>query len=229
MIGKLFRLSTFLFVYACVGTSLAVMVGLAYAWNQGWLTSDKVVQFLEVAYDIDPMLEEEGKSDEAAQGQDSALERVGQFRVKLNRDLEIRETSLNNRLQTLHMLEKELDEKVGRLENLRNEFEQELQQIRDAAATEGIKTIATLLENMKDTQAKDQLMRMSEAADGIEDVVLLLKTIRPDARAKIIQRFKAPDEEKVIAEVLRELKKGDAAVELVDRTRAGLEGGAAGP
>jgi flagellar motility protein MotE (MotC chaperone) len=230
MIGKLIRLFSALFVYACVATILAGMAGLAYFWWAGMLSNGKLVKFLAVAYDISVEKPTDETKGEAEPLTLVAARRLGAQR---ERDLDLRDQSLDSRLDEYRFLKKDIEEKKAHYDKLFEGFKSELSKLQDEARTAGRAKARTMLENLPSDQAKTHLLTLikDQGEQGLVDAVGLISDMPIDASKKIMSRFNVndPEESDAFNRIINMMRDGEPITSLVESTRGKLNAESGGP
>ncbi|MGA2032788.1 MAG: hypothetical protein ABSG68_11055 [Thermoguttaceae bacterium] len=209
MIGKLLRLAGFLIVYACVATviSLAVLAAwFAHAWK---LDRGRLIQALAVAQGIDvqALKEQTGAQREEPSREEPSYEQILEARAVKNRNLELREQSLQNDSRQLRSELDKFAEEKNRYLQARDAFQKSLLAVQKGAAASGLEDVRTTLETVKPKQAKELLAQMLERKD-LDEAVVLLAGMSEGKRAKIFAEFKTPAEMEQLGEVLRRIGQG---------------------
>ena len=120
MIGRILNIIGPAFVYACVATVLAQLLGLGLLVATGMVSRDKLVKFMAVAYELD--LEELARQDEflidGEDREDAALNRIIEQRALKNLDLDLRQQSIDKGLDSLLALRTDLTSDRQRYDDL---------------------------------------------------------------------------------------------------------------
>jgi len=225
MIARLLRSGTSLFAYFCLATVIAQVILLAYFGLTWKLDHNKVVQVLAILQDVD-LLTLKQKADDAEDELSSeqvSYEQILEARALQVAHLQLREQALKDGLDQLQFEQRKLSDEGKRLEQLKASFDGELLAMQDAAVTSGREDVVTKLQGIKAKQAKQLLLEMLENEE-IDDVVALLTEMSDIKSAKIIGEFKTPEDLKKIAEVLRRIRQGRPAADLVADTKKQLVG-----
>lgn len=210
-----------LFALVCVATVLALTLGLGYAWTMGKLDREKVFRILAVVHDVDlggaKKSAEDSPKREPSAGQPS-VEDIDQARALKSRDLELKTQSVEQGLEQLRFLRDQLTADKQRYAQLKQTFETRMNELQDTSRSTGYANVRQVWENMKPKQAKDQILKMIEAEE-LEDVVVILSDMPADKRGKIISQFTAEPEVEVLDQILRMIRQGGAERALIDATR----------
>jgi len=139
-------------------------------------------------------------------------------RARRARDLELREQELDNLRNRLAKSQSDLLAENDRIRRMRDDFEARLKTLRDGALASNLENARVMLENMKAKQAKEQIQKM--LTDGeLKQAVALLAAMPIEKRAKIVTEFKTDEESQQLAEMLREIRKGEPEVTMIDETQ----------
>lgn len=220
---KIARLIPLLFVCFCVGTVLAQGAGLAVVWSKGWLTSDRAFQVLAVLHGIAPTGGDAGSSDQpTAEGEQISHDDVVRSRAKESLNLTLRENAIEKGMTDLRRLEVELKKDRDRFDDLKRNYEGELNKLRNIAQNEALLETQRTLETLQPRQAKEQLLLMMDKGD-MKHVVTIIKSMGMDKRKKILGEFKTPDESTKLYEILHEIRSGTGEADLIQSTLDQLE------
>lgn len=213
-----------LLVYFCAATLLSLVIILAYLWSTWQLDREKLIQMLAIAQGIDlfaAQKQAESEQEELVPEQLSYQDWVNK-RATMFRDLELRRLALNNALAQLKLQQRQLAEEQTTNKQLIEDFEARLLALTQGAEAEGREEVRSMLEGMKPSQAKTQILKMLED-DEIDAVILLLSDMQQTKRAKILSEFKTDDENEKVAEVLRLIREGEPVASMADDARGKLQ------
>ena len=110
---------------------------------------------------------------------------------------------------------------------LRQRFEEEFAKISDPTSDERLLEITRTLTALPPQQAKDQMLRLlrtdGEVDDaGMHDLVTIVRLMPLDKRKKILAEFRSQQEQQQLSDILRHIRLGVPAVELIRQTRESL-------
>jgi len=225
MIARWPKIAIKLFACFCIATLIAQVVIAGYLGTRWQLNREKIVQMLAIAQGIDlfaaqkEALEEEEVPPEEPSYQDWIDRRATMFR-----DLELREQALDNAVARLNVERSELAGDRNTFARIRERFEAELAASTAEARGEGIETLGSILESIKPSQAKEQILQMLEN-DEMDKVVVLLNAMNGSKRAKIIAEFESEAEGKKMSEVLRRIGEGEPIASMAEETLGQLQPG----
>jgi len=222
--GKLFRILGAAAAYFSIGTVAALAIIVAGFIHKTQLTRDKWMRMLAAAYGIElpaaaapPTAPP--KSD--APPEQPSFEEMLERRARAARDLELREQTLQALQREVRQQQQTLVEETKRLKTLRENFENELAAMREAAAAAGLDDVRRTLETIKPKQAKEQIVKML-ADDRLDEVVELFSQMSDSKRAKIVAEFKTPEEAEQLSRILKRVREGVPLAETADKARATL-------
>lgn len=203
-------------LYACMATVIATVLGALYASNRGWLTEEKLLRMVAVARGLDPY-PRQGSRQPAEPPQQPSLDDIARARALRARDLELRELALETGLADLKYEQTKLADEKDRYEVIKTAFEAKLRELRDGALAANLEQVRLILENIPPKQAKDQLLKM--LAEGeIDQAVTLLSAMPIAKRAKILKEFKTEPNSEDLAKLLKRMREGGAEVPIIDDT-----------
>jgi hypothetical protein len=224
MIGKLLRGSMALAMYLCVATLVAQLVIVALLVSKGQINPQKLrqiasfIQGAELAARTDAADTQKISTDKEQPSYDDIL----QARAVKMRQLELREQALKSGVDELAARQRQFKAEMDAYQRLRTGFDGSLKEMEDAERIRARDEVRVILENMDPQQAKIQILRMVDA-DEMEDIVLMLSAMPTTKKAKIIAEFKTDEEQKTLEEILRLIKEGIPKTDLLDQTRQQLQ------
>lgn len=215
--SKLIGALSSLVVYVLIGQALATTMIVGVLAAKGGLTRDKLRQIMAVVQGVDlvALREKTIEDSQKAATPQPTLTDLADARARRARDLELREQELANLRNRLTKAQSDLLAEDDRVRRLRDDFEARLKTLRDGALATNLENARLMLENMKAKQAKEQIQKM--LTDGeLKQAVALLAAMPVEKRAKIITEFKTDEESQQLAEMLREIRKGEPEVTMID-------------
>ncbi|MFV1966409.1 MAG: hypothetical protein ACC628_13380 [Pirellulaceae bacterium] len=228
---KMWSLPIAAFLCFSVATLLAQAAALAVAWARGGLTVDRWVQILAVAHDVDM-----AKMWREMQGQASSTihEQVSYDEVLLARaqtsvDLDLREMAFDKGWIDIRNLESMLEQEKKRYSQLKQSFDQRLDQLRKGAVDSALQDVQRQIESIDPKLAKDQILRILDDEEidpqsRMHFVVSMFKNLSLDKRKKILSTFRNDDSElERLHQILRQVRLGVPEVTLIRDTRRRLE------
>jgi len=225
MIGRMLRSSGGLFVYFCVGTVVTQAALAGYVASSWGLNRDKLIQILAIARGIDLFeLHDEAREDlEKISKEQVSYAQILRERALRIRDLELREQALKQALNRLASDEIMFSEKGRQFQSVMDNFNQQLTNLKDEAATEGINDLVIHIASLKAPQAK-RLVEMMLEKEEMEKTVFVLKELPSDKSAKIIAEFKTDEElERLYPVLVDMLSEGYPMAELAADTQEKLK------
>jgi hypothetical protein len=220
--GRLLAALASLLVYLCVGTVLAQLLGLAYAWRQGYVDREKLLEMAAVAHGLEPREPppEQVKTEQTSE--QPSLEDIDERRAIRARDLELREQALLSGVQRLRDEERKLQADNESSTRVRTEFAAHVKSVAEGAIAKGREDTRLIVENLRPKQAKQQLLEMIGAGEE-DEAVALLAQMPPAKQAKICAEFKTPEESKQLDEILRLIRKGQPEAAEIEKTEAAFK------
>ncbi len=210
----------------CAASFAAQVMGLAYLWTTGKLNEEKLDQMLAVVHGVDlhALEAQYGPSQKPIESEQPSFEELVEQRFAKSLDFDLRETAIDKALIELHSLETDLRAQRDRFDARRREFEVRIDQLRQETLDEGLTNVQLKLEAIQPKQAKDLLIKMIADAsvenDGAWDAaVTMLKNMPVEKSRKIIAEFKTADEIEKLHELLRRIRLGEPATDLLTEAR----------
>lgn len=204
-----------LLAYFCIATVLAQGIMLGFLWSSGRTDANRLARAAAALQGIDLV----APTPKPGGGHDEPLVRtvslgdIDQQRATRLRQLELREQSLLNGLKQIRFERDKLTEERDRFERVYDKFSEQLAKDKVDAVTRGSENARLLLESIKPKQAKELIMKMLEAEE-IEQVVIMFGAMPIAKRAKIAAEFKSEEEAQKLDEIVRRIRQGlpDAAI-----------------
>jgi hypothetical protein len=212
-----------LFAYVALATLLAQAIGLSHLIVSGQLTRDNLARIIAILYGIEltGRAESADTKNEAAGVAQTLEERIEAQGLKL-REIELREQGLQQRKNELEVQQRKLMADVELYRAAKAEFEKELAEWQTGQKAAALESAAQLLGNLRSKQAKEQVLLMLKQNE-MPWVVSLFKALPAAKRAKLAGEFTSPDEARLLAEVLKQIREGQPEIALADQARKQLE------
>ncbi|MEX0936793.1 MAG: hypothetical protein WDZ59_02955 [Pirellulales bacterium] len=225
----LVRLASWVFVYLCIGSIVTAAVGMGYLWSSGKLDDEKLVKILAVVHDVTIEKEETPRSaSQAAGAQQPSYDENETVRDIMMRKLELKRLAVDKAIEDIRYKRQQLDSDRERHQRLVSTFDAKLESLFGEATAEGFAKQRRIWENIKSTQAKDQIIQMVEQEE-IEDVVAILSEMPVEKQAKIVSQFTTEAEIEVLDNILRMVRQGLPQTALIEQTRNSADVSAPNP
>jgi hypothetical protein len=208
MIAKILGGMINLIVYASAATMIAVVIMLCHLWSTWHMDRGRLIQMLAIAQGLDLFqTQEEEELEREPSAEQPSMQEFLDARLSQDRDLEMRETALQNGNEQLRRERRQLTELRDANQRFRDGFLTELAQLKEGAQAEGRKIVGTTLESIEPEQAKAFLLDMLDKEET-EEVVILLIGMEGRKRSGILETFETVEERAQIADVLRLIRQG---------------------
>jgi hypothetical protein len=193
---KILRFLVLFIAYFCVASVIAASVGLAYLWQSGSLTDEKVFQMVALVHDVDvEQLEKElREAERAVPPEEVSLEEIDRHRSLQLRNHELKNAEIERNLQEFEHRLNQIQELTRRFDSQARSFQDLLAEEENSAIEQGNAEVVSQWEQLTPTQVKDLIMTMIEREE-ITDVVRLLKRIDEIKKRKILTQFSTEVEE----------------------------------
>lgn len=209
--------------YLAIGTVVSQIALFGYLYHTGMISQTKAIHMLAVAYDVRVNDERDEELVAAEQSSEQAsLRDMREQSAVVSRNLELRRAMLTNNKEEMLRLVRNMKDQMEHYQNITDAFEDRLTVLQAGGTTEAREEVRLILENAKPKQAKEQLVIMLDNGE-MRDVVMLLSAMPDGKRKNIITEFKTDEEEKKLAEILREIRKGGPETDLIESTRERLQ------
>jgi len=209
-----------LFALFCVGTVLSC-VGMFFYWqSSGILSGERLGKLFallrgeEIAAPANPT---NTATAEKTNQEPPSLEESEQARSLATRGVEMRSLSVASYSELLKSIRDEIERKEKAHKEAVDKFVNTLHEKQGDARDKGRAVIQSLMEKLPAKKAKEQLMLMVDADDR-DDAVAIFNTMEPTKQAKIVSEFKTDGEIKVLADILRDIRKGNPVAPFVGKT-----------
>ena len=218
------------FLYFCVGTVIATVVGLAMLYQKGAFSDDRMLNMWAALHGIPVAGDAAGSASDARDPEEQpSYDDIVMKRALAAKDLELRENTLDKALGEMRTIELKIRTEQDRFDRLVVSYEEKLQSLEANAADAAILETQRTLEALPPKQAKQQLLNLldDEPSPGIESpmaaVVALVKALPMERRRKILQEFKSQEEDDKLAEILKEILRGAPDVPFLRQARDELQ------
>jgi hypothetical protein len=210
-----------------LGTLISVVVIAVMLWSKGVFSDERLLGMFAALQGIQTSPPNISAA-HATDAEQASIEQVLSSRMKASLDLDLRESAIDKALGDLRTIETSLQNETKRLDSWKQSFDKRLADLQTAAADTSLREVQQTLETIKPQQAKEQLVKMLEdpkspTDDPMEAIVRILKAMPLDKRKKILEQFKTPEDNKILAEILRMIRLGGSDSELLRDTRGQLQ------
>jgi hypothetical protein len=182
--------------YLSTATVIALAIGLVYLWQTQRLTNEKLFEMVALMHDVN--LKEISEAEEFNQREvpveEQSLDDYERLREIKLRNHEVKVNALKQGRKEFDASFRSLSEATNRFDNLAKELEGRLKQQGQLAMQESLRSVVNRLEAIKPALAKDELLMYLKEPDGERTVILLLRAMAENKRAKVLQQFKTPEE-----------------------------------
>jgi hypothetical protein len=182
--------------YFCVATVIAAGAALAYLWQSGGLTDEKVFEIVALVHDVDvEQLESELRTAESpVPPEEVSLDQIDRHRSLQMRNHELKSAEIDRNLQEFEHRLNQIQELTRRFDSQARSFQDLLAAEENTAIEQGNAEVVSQWEQLTPTQVKELIMTMIEREE-ITDVVRLLKRIDEIKKRKILTQFSTEVEE----------------------------------
>ena len=223
--GMITRLVFPLVGYFCVATVISLAAGYGYLLSSGKLDDERMFQIVSLIHDVDlDKIAEEHEAD----AQDIPPEEPShQQRQEL---IQITELHFQAKKDDLEILRREFDDlrrqvevKMSRFENFKEELKQFLEKRREEALQTGLVGVRKQLETLHpDKQTKELLKKMIE--EGRTDVVILILNGMPSKkRTDILKKFDTQEDLSILYKIQKQMLAGHPERTYIDQQIDELE------
>ncbi|MDP1564476.1 MAG: hypothetical protein Q8M16_24105 [Pirellulaceae bacterium] len=218
-----------LFVYLAVGTVVFQAAGLAWAWKEGHLSSEKLQRAILVLYGLEPEDLKSSLQEEILAPAGLTHREIRQYRSKMTLDQDLRESSLVGTADDFKYIDAEYSERRRRFEQIRNDFETTIARLQGVATDKALSEVRETIKSLKPDQAADQIVRLLELSRTSgdsrhrDDMVTILKTLPGATQRKLLAEFTSEERSPYLYEMLTQIRLGKPDVDAIRDTRDKLQ------
>jgi hypothetical protein len=217
-----------LLVAFCVGTVISLTIVLGMLWWKGALGDERLLAMLAALQGLKPAPPPQAAAALNPDAEQPSLDQIMHARLRASLDIDLRESAVDKSLGDLRTLETQIRAESKRLDQWKSSFDKRVADLQTAATDAALLELQRTIEVIDPKQAKDQIMTMLKdpvtAADKpMDDLITILKAMPLDKRRKIFAQFKTPEEQKKMAEILHEIRRGTPDTDLLRDTRSQLQ------
>ena len=200
------------FVYFCVATVFAQLIGITVLGSRGYITHDKLGKINAVIHGL-PMENTKTSVEDSEKGTIDSRREASHKRTVASLDLSLREQFINQGLVSIRGLRDEVQEEKRRYLQMRDAFDKRLQKLKSTSEEKGLVQMRKSLEQMKPPQQKRQLEILIEndQQHGMEYTVAIVKTMSKERLKKLFAEFRQEDDEE-LAEILSRILCGEPEI-----------------
>ena len=215
----IFGLITRMFLYFSSATMAALLGLLLILWLKGHLTADKTTDVIAAAYGIQPQLNPAAVTAEPPQ---VSYEDVLERRILTDMDRDLREHALDKATDDVRNRQAQLDDDRAKYNQLIEQFEQRLAELREGAVSSNLRAAAQTLEVLRPEQAKEQILKLLN--DNREDeVITLLQLVPKDVGKKILSEFTTAEDRDKLYGILKTILSGSGEGDLIESVQEQID------
>jgi hypothetical protein len=207
-----------LVAYLCVGTVISALIGYGYLRRSGRLDDDTMFRVMALLQGVDlEALKQEGKKTEGEVPPEEQSFAEQQLQVQgAALRFDAKQKQLADSLVDFDYQLRQVSEATQRYAQLRTVVEQFLEDQQEKFANLGLAKVREQLEALiPKKQAKPILISMIE--DGrIEEVILLLGSMKPQIRKEILRTFDTPTDVEILYRIQTHMLTDDPARPIID-------------
>jgi hypothetical protein len=197
-----------LFLWFCAATVMAQVCVIGLAAYKGNVKRQTIAQIIGLLNGIDVQAERMKQALISARDTPTpTYEEILAAKTNAVLQLDSRIGSIDNLQRQLADQQRQLQARTAEFEERRLKFEARVEQLAKGSQLDSLKEIQTFLENMSPEEAKKQLI-IKQKNKELEDVVAILRAMAPDKQKKILAEYSAPGDEELLADILRDIRRG---------------------
>jgi hypothetical protein len=182
--------------YLSTATIIALAAGLGYLWQTRQITNEKLFEMVALMHDVNlrEISEEEEFKQREVPVEEQSLDEYERLREIKLRNYEVKVNALKQGRKEFDASFQSLAEATKRFDNLAKELEGKLKQQGELAMQQSLRSVVERLEAIKPVYAKEELLMYLKEPDGEQTVIMLLRSMTENKRAKVLQQFQTPEE-----------------------------------
>ena len=197
-----------LFLWFCAATFLAQICIVGLAASKGNVSRQSIAQVIGLLNGIDIQGARLKQALISARDTPTPLyQDVLDAKTNALLQLDSRSRALDNFQRQLSDQQREFQKKVEDFDERRVQFEMQQEKQRTGTQLNKLKEVQTILENMAPEEAKKQLF-IKLVNNELADVVSIIRGMPSDKQKKILAEFTQPEDHQKLADVLREIRRG---------------------
>jgi len=197
-----------LFLWFCAATFLAQICIVGLAASKGNVSRQSIAQVIGLLNGIDIQGARLKQALISARDTPTPLyQDVLDAKTNALLQLDSRSRALDNFQRQLSDQQREFQKKVENFDERRVQFEMQQEKQRTGTQLNKLKEVQTILENMAPEEAKKQLF-IKLVNNELADVVSIIRGMPSDKQKKILAEFTQPEDHQKLADVLREIRRG---------------------
>lgn len=216
--SRLLRILMPLVAYVCVGTVISAALGYGYLRSTGKLTDDVMFRILALVHgvDLEALAQEGAVTVEDTPPEEPSFAQQQQLAQTAVLHFDAKQKQLADSLVDFDYQLKRVSEATERYAQLRTVVERYLEEQRVKVADAARNKVREQIEAMDARkQAKPILIKMIETGQ-IEEVILLLGSMKPQIRREILRTFSAPEDVDILFQIQSHMLTNDPAKPLID-------------
>lgn len=199
---------TGLFLWFCAATFLAQICIVGLAASKGNVSRQTIAQVIGLLNGIDIQGGRLKQALISARDTPTPLyQDVLNAKTNALLQLDSRSRALDNFQRQLGDQQREHQKKVEDFDERRLQFEMQQEKQRTGTQLDKLREVQTILENMAPEEAKKQLF-IKLVNNELADVVSIIRGMPSDKQKKILAEFTQPEDHQKLADVLREIGRG---------------------
>jgi hypothetical protein len=223
--GFLIRILFPLIGYACVATVISGAIAYGYLVKSGKLDDEKLFRITAILQDVDlEEIEQESHAEEpGTPPEEPSYEQQRRQYQTISLQFDVKEKQLADSLVDFDYQLKRLSGATEQYSRLRAEVEEYLVKQGNLVLSEEMQKVRKQLESLiPKKQAKPILIKYI-TDDRIDDVIMLLGSMKPRDQEAILRTFDAPEDLEMLYRIQRKMLAGEPAKPFIDSQLQALE------
>lgn len=202
--------------YASTATVISASLGVSYLWSAGRLDDEKVFRMVALLHDVDIEKIAHDATDDTNETppEEPSPDDIEWRRQVMLRNYELKMQALKRSKQNFDASIAELITQTDRFHELAVELENRLEEEGEEAARRSMQQVVQNLELMKPDQAKDELLKILEGEEGVQNTIKIMNAMTTAKLKKILQQFQTADEKEKLHQIYEEMLAGGGQQEV---------------
>ena len=196
--------------FICTASVITLALCFGYLRNSGLLDDEKMFRIVSVLHDVDideiaaehQITEDDVPAEETSYQQEIEYGQIAQLQLQAKKD------DLEKNIVVFQDLKKTVSIDMARYQALKGEVEQYLKAREEKARQTGLQAVAQQLESLVAKKQGKPLLVGWIAEGKIDDVILLLNSIKPRSRQELIRTFDTPDDVQMLKRIYEQMLSG---------------------
>lgn len=210
--------------YMCVATTISAALGYGYLRQSGKLDDQKLFRIVALMQDVDLAEIEASKEKQVAHvpGEEPSFDEQQRRTKTASLHFDAKQKQLAVSLVNFDYQLKQLDGAIENYAQLKKEVAEYLDEQGNLVLREAMQDVREQLELLRPKESKAILIKYI-TDNRIDEVIMLLGSMKPRNREAILKTFTADDEKEMLYRIQRKMLAGDPVKPFIDEKLKALE------